>query len=306
LRLHNSFSVAMAACTLILAGCEGPRLGGGLSSHKRQQQVYYEEPEGPIEKPQSSVTVVERVNENSLAMNFMLRGGGVTAKGEYVEGGKSEAYELTGTLLYRKPRYLYLKLQHSLGGKMEIGSNSQEFWVWKRIGKDRYYYGSQQSVDEQQDLDIPLRPTDLVEVLGLGALPAESVEATNFSVKENRYEIRVMGRSSGGKTYNSKLIRVDRRAPHLVREMEYYNPNGQPRVVAHLSRYEAVDGSNVQAPRRILIEWPDRGGHMNLEFASMQRFDSARAEGLFNSPVQLGRDVGRMERVDVPTQASGR
>src|SRR5207244_1048901 len=121
--------------------------------------------------------------------------------------------------------------------------------------------------------DIPVRPTDIVEVLGLGELNSDQIQSSDFSVTENRYEIRVPGRNRRGTTYTAKIIRIDRHAPYLVREMEYLYPDGQQRLVARLSEYEEVEGSSVQAPRRIQITWPERGGSMNLEFASMRRFD---------------------------------
>jgi hypothetical protein len=209
--------------------------------------------------------VVDRVNQNSAAMDFLLRGGGVDARGEYVENGKGESYD----------------------------------WVWKRLGKDRYWYGSQASVDASQEIDIPLRPTDLVDVLGLGELDVP--DSDDFQVRDDRYEIVVRQRDDRGRLYTAKRVRIDRRPPYLVREMTCYSPSGQPRVEAALSNYNPVQGSHVRVPRRIRISWPDRGGYMNLEFDAFTRFEVNRdVERRFLSPVERGRHVGRMERVDQP------
>src|SRR5206468_2105348 len=104
----------------------------------------------------------------------------------------------------------------------------------------------------------------------------------------------------------SKIISVDRRPPYLVREMRYLWPDGQERMIAYLSRYGQIDGSSVYAPYRIEMSWPERGGNMDLAFASVRRFDSAEAAGRFNSPLERGRDVGPMQRVDQPAQAAAR
>ncbi len=277
------------------AGCQGDGLGPQASP--RRFLAVHET--GPVEEPQPADVVIERVNQNSAAMAFLLKAGGVDAKGRYVEYGHTETYDLDGTLLYRKPRDLYLELNHALGGKIEFGSNDQEFWVWKRLGKERYWWGRQASIDANQELNIPLRPTDIVDVLGLGRLDLPDRSA--FKVRDDRYEIRLTAQDAWGFTRPVRRISIDRRAPFLVREMIYYSPEGRPRVEAALSDYTPVGENGPLVPRRIHIHWPEKGSEMSLEFATLQRFRETPAVlKRFTSPVQQGRDVGRMERVDQP------
>lgn len=296
---HKRCAAAIVVSMLGLAmvtGCDPD--GGGLNLTPRpSQRVRVEESGAAVEAAQPVPTIVGRVNQNSAAMDFMLRAGGVDSKGEYVEAGRREAYDLNGTLLYRHPRDLYLQLQHALGGKLEIGSNAQEFWVWKRLGKDRYWWGTQAAADANQELDIPLRPTDIVEVLGLGRLPA-SLPREAVKVQADRYEVNLTERTGGGRLYTAKTIWIDRRPPYLVRRMVYYSAGGQARVDAYMDRYRVVEGSTVMVPCRIQIHWPQKGGHMRLEFATIKRFDSDSAARRFESPRQKGQEVGPMERVD--------
>lgn len=246
-------------------------------------------------------TVIERVNANSAGMDFLLRGGGVTATGEYLEKGKRESFELKGTLLYRKPRNLYLQLQHAVGGKMEVGSNDQEFWVWKKIGDDRYWWGRHEEIDDNTGSQMPIRPDYLLDVLGLGELPTEQDRTGSpvFWVGPQRYELLFLNRG-GGRTWLTKTIDIDRRPPYLVREMVYFDPDGHPTLVAKLGDYREVGGSPVLAPRHIRMEWLDDGSWLDLTFNEMRRFDQPAAEKKFISPRQRGTSLGEVERVGRP------
>src|SRR5687767_15238895 len=81
--------VVLLAALLALVGCESPGGGPGPFSSSGPPPDFMEMPE-----------VIARVNQNSAAMNFLMRGGGVNATGEYLKNGKKESFELKGTLLY--------------------------------------------------------------------------------------------------------------------------------------------------------------------------------------------------------------
>ena len=282
---------------LLTAGCEsGGRTGGVTGDIGRTYGIEV----GEIEPPQSLAVVLDRVNRNAERMTFLLRGGGVKATGEYLEKGKLENYELRGTLLYRKPTDLFLELQHSVAGKMEVGSNTEEFWVWKRIGNERYWWGLHQDLRGQDAVDMPLRPDDLVDVLGLQPLRPPTGDR-GFKVLSDRYELRYTERSPSGWQYVTRVVHVDRRPPYLVREITRHYPSGERRMIARIANYQPVAGSDVLAPRWIDITWPTDGGHMNLVIREMERYAHARAERKFVSPRARGRiDGHEMERV-MPT-----
>jgi hypothetical protein len=245
--------------------------------------------------------VLANINRNSEAMDFLLRAGGVNATGKYFENGKSESFEFRGTLLYRKPRLLYLQLQHALGGKMEVGSNDDEFWVWKRLGEDHYWWGEYKNVDAGADVDIPIRPDHLLQVLGLQELPDSAGEdGPLFWVGPDRYEFVFMDHDEDGRGFIARTIDVSRQPPTLIREMVYFNRDGHPKMVAHLSEYGIVEGSKVQAPHRIQIHWIEDGSWIDMKFGSMRRFDESAAAKRFISPRQQGRSLGKVERVDEP------
>lgn len=262
---------------------------------------------GMIEQEQQLRPVIQRVNENSAAMNFLLRGLQGSASGKYLKAsGKLDSFSMTAKLLYRNPRDLFLKLEHTLGGDMEIGSNEREFWVWNKIDEDRYWWGLHENLGPTEQANLPIRPDHIVEVLGLGGIPSEFQpgQEPDFRVLPDRYELRFKGGSSTGGEQVEKVLFIDRRPPYLIRQLQYLRPGGSVALDAKLSDYQVVEGSSVRAPHKIEMFWPHRGERMELEFGRMDRYDMSEAATRFRSPLQRGLDVGEQIRVDRPRGVS--
>ncbi len=247
--------------------------------------------------------VIARVNANNRMMDFLLRAGGVSATVKYVDEGGPASLELSGILLYRKPRDLYLGLKHTLDVTpvMEIGSNDEQFWVWKRQKERRYWWGEHERMGDVVEASIPVRPDHLLEVLGLEDLPTETTgpDGPLFWIGSSRYELIFLDRDDTGQSYITRTIDIDRREPFLVRSIVHFRPDGHPVMSAKLFRYEVIQGSEVLAPRKIEIKWLERQSQVKLEFLTMRRFDKGAAEAYFVSPLQRGeKDLGLKTRVD--------
>ena len=284
-RLWVSATLLAGAC----CGCSPKPAGTGI-----------ERGSAPGE-PDSIQEVIARVNRNAAGMDFVFRGG-VTAAGEYRHGDKLESFELHGPLLYRRPKNLYLKLEH-VGGTLEAGSNEDEFWLWEKFQSPRYSWGRHDRMVGDFDADLPLRPDLLAEVLGLGDLSADTKGPLGPAmwVGSHSYELIFLDRDESGRTRLSKAIDVDRHEPFLVKSLVYFRHDGRPVVQVGLDDYGPIAGSAVLMPRRIRIDWlPDRGW-VELRFTTMQRFDKPEAEARFRSPLERGLDVGEIRRVDRPT-----
>lgn len=251
--------------------------------------------------------VIARINENSRKLDFLLKGSGVSAQVKYVEEAQRKSLSLNGTMLYRKPRKLWLRLEHTWGEGLEIGSNEQQFWVWQRGQSPRYWWGEHGRVSDLTDTRMPIRPDHLLEVLGLEDLPPKQslLSGPFIRVHPDRYELVFLD-TAGSATeepqrYISRALFVDRREPFLVREIVRYTPDGHLLMRAELSRYEPIETSQVLVPRRIEVDWPAREGRAVLEFLALTRFDKPAAERYFVSPLEREEEgLGSIERVDLP------
>lgn len=250
-------------------------------------------------------TVIQRVNDNARAMDFMVRAGGVSASGKIVgESGKRESFDASGTLYFRRPRDLYMELKHSLAGKLEMGSNHQEFWYWERFNESRYYTGRHDLMAQPWETDIPLRPDQFLDMLGVNELPTETGDAggPTFSVGPEHYHLNFFDRDPAGNAFQSKSVAISRRPPFLISAITYYNPEGRAWMRAELKNYRPVDGTSVMTPRRIEVHSMDDQSWMTLEFGNMRPSENKRLERerILQSPLQRERDVGEIIRMDRP------
>jgi hypothetical protein len=254
----------------------------------------------PVTDNAPAPLVVERVNRNVEAMNFLLRAGGVSASGRVARAsGRKESFDANGTLFFRRPRDLYMELKHSLAGKIELGSNSQEFWYWERFEHPRYFTGQWSTMAKPWESDIPLRPDQLLDMLGFRELP---VSGATFSVGAEDYGLQFADRDSSGRSFHSKTVSISRRPPFLVSSITYYNPGGKAWMKADLQDYRPIEGTTVMAPRRIQVQSLDDQSRLTLEFANMRPSDNQAVvqQRIAQSPLQRHEDVGEIVRLDRP------
>lgn len=257
------------------------------------------------EEPLPIGAVVARVNANSNRMDFLLRAVGGSAVGKWQRSPDSSAttsFDMKAHLLYRKPRDLYLRMEHTLSARIEAGSNSSEFWVWERLNDNRYYWGEHKWLDSSREADLPVRPDVLLDVLGVGDLPAHTtgIRGPVLWVRDECYQLVFLSYDDEGQGYISKVMEIGRGEPYLVDRILYFNPDGRPIMEVLLSEYKPIDGSEVLAPRKIDMKSLENENHMTLRFPKMERSDPPSAElNPFISPMRSGnvsyRDARRID-----------
>lgn len=261
---------------------------------------------GPVTDDAPADVVIDRVNRNAQSMDFLLRAGGVSASGRLVRAsGKSESFDANGTLFFRRPRNLLMQLEHVLAGKIEMGSNDREFWYWDRLDKPVYYTGLHARMTKPWETDVPLRPDQFLDMLGLHELPTATGGAggPTFAVADEYYYLNFFDRDPAGKVFQSKSVGISRRPPFLVSTVTYYNPASQPWMRAELTDYRPIEGTRVLAPRRIEIRSLEDASRMKLEFSNMKPSDNSRIEQerILRSPLDRQENVGEIIRLDRPS-----
>jgi len=250
-------------------------------------------------------TVIERVNLNARTMDFLVRAGGVSASGRLVGArGKRESFDANGTLFFRRPRNMYMELKHALAGRIEMGSNEEEFWYWERLDEPRYYTGRHASMSKPWETDAPLRPDQFLDMLGLREIPAPGEPgAPTFAVAAEEYHLNFFDRDPAGTVFQSKSVAIGRRPPFLINRVTYYNPAGQAWLSAELKNYRPIENTSVLTPRRIEIRSLEDDSRINLEFSNVRPSDNVRVEQerILRSPLQRGENVGEIIRLDRPS-----
>ncbi len=257
-----------------------------------------------IEPWQPMHVVVSRINENNAKLDYMLKATG-SAKGTLAEpGGAPSSFDLNSLVLYRKPRGLFMKLEHTFQPRLiELGSNDEEFWFWdRRSNPPVYKWGRHDRMAADAGGELRLRPDQLLEVLGLNELPIEpqGERGPYFRVFPEYYELVFLEEDASGRRYIAEAVHVGRREPFLPEDILFYAPDGHPVLIAKLSDYKAVEAGGVLAPRMIRVDWPEDASWFELRFSGMERFDNPAAYDarIAQSPLERGEDIGLVIRVD--------
>jgi hypothetical protein len=256
---------------------------------------------GPIEPENAMSKVVGRVNANSGWLNFVLEAHGEVKAQHINSNGKPEPFDGTVALIYRRPRDLAMKIEHTLGvDVLQAGTNGEEFWVWKRLNEDVYWWGRHAEMTPQAAAKLPIRPDQLAEVLGVSGLPTQPdpQRGPRFQTLAEYYQLTFYA-SDNGRRYAYKVIKIDRRWPYLVSGVEFLSPTGREIAVARLGKYERVGSSALLMPRLVWIDWPGNREYLHMSLDQMQPYTQP-PEKVFTSPRQLGRSIGKEIRVDRP------
>ena len=294
-QIHNLRPWAAVGLGLVLAGV----CGCPPTAEK------WPRPGGAIEREQPMSRVIGRVNANSAWMTFVLEAHGEVKAQHVKPDGKTEPFDGTVDLIYRKPRDLAMNIKHTLGDVMQAGSNGEEFWVWKKLNQDVYWWGRHAELDPQAAAKLPIRPDQLAEVIGVSGLPSQSdpKRGPRFDTYGDYYQLTFFA-TNAGRSYAYEVIKIDRHWPYLVCGVTFYSPAGREMTVAHLGRYEQVGDSALLMPRLVWIDWPGQQEFLHMTFDKMQPYaqDPTR---VFTSPRQRGANVGKEIRVDRPATPAG-
>jgi hypothetical protein len=116
--------------------------------------------------------------------------------------------------------------------------------------------------------EMPIRPDDLIEVLGLSILPTDTTGPQGPVYRPEPCHIRnvliFLEYDATEQGYIEKEYHLDQAPPYLVREIIFREPDGRVRMHAALSDDARVRGSDALAAHKIRIEWPSADSWLEL------------------------------------------
>ncbi len=298
MRNHESWGkpgrAAVLAALVVLVGCNGKP--GTLETAPKQ-------------------LVIGRLNSNAAHTDFLVKAKG-DATFSFTQDGRKESHTAEITVLHRRPRKLYMKMEHALGGprRVELGSNEEEFWMWNQMdpGRPVYYWGRHELMHSVEHDELPIRPDHLPSLTGLIDVPMlpNNPKDPIFRAEPEFYELLYLDETLDGEWYLYQSVRIDRRNPPFPNEILIYDPEGYPVMKAELSNYRpmAETQREIKVPHEIRAEWLKADARLKLEFNRVERFDKEEAEKtlILQTPLDQGKDVGIIERVDqVPLVSPG-
>jgi len=219
------------------------------------------------------------------------------------EGAPARQFSFSGVLGFHEPRDMVLQLREGLGNTvvLQAGSNESDYWRWVKPEIDTLWWGTypkpapesapgtepsaQDRLSETTSApasrpasagsstpgarsldDMPIRPDDLIEVLGLAILPTDTTGPGGpvYQPQPTRNVLIFLEYDETGQGYIEKEYHLDRAPPYLVRELLFRDPDGRVRMNAALTDYRPVRGSGSLAAHKIRIEWPSADSWLEL------------------------------------------
>lgn len=229
---RSTLLAAVSLVGLMGLGCHGGRRGTG-----------------PVLEPLSKEDAVRLVNNNIAQINGTLRATG-SVDGHFIspESRRRVSYSVEGTLFYLSPYYFRFDLKKLGDRQVLFGSNDQYYWAYTK--EDNAYVCERTGGG---GADVPLRPDQIIEALGLTPIPGSGTGA------EMRVQSEYQQILFGGKEYW-----LDRRAPRLVRKVVFRNGDGTVAMSSDLSDYRPMPGGP-SLPHLVNAEWPQRNARLRFD-----------------------------------------
>lgn len=246
------YSIALVACALALTitGCPPPP--------PPVQNV------GPVQRIETTVNII---NGNRDRLPRALKATG-RVSGEIKDAsGQLRRFDPDAFLQVLVPtrgesvdKVAYFLFTLKILGQTELlaGSNAKDCWLYIRQDNDRYLHGSPEAFEEIRLTNIALRPSDLLDAMGLNRLPEPGTSpAGPFQRIDTDYQQLLM--IEGGSSEHRQINReywVERRSPYLLRKVIFRDRDGRAETEVSLNDYRIVENSGGSLPHEILFQWP--------------------------------------------------
>lgn len=176
---------------------------------------------------------------------------------------------LPASIAVEAPRNFRLLVSHPLSGgqEVDIGSNSERFWIWSKDAPQVMTASHDDVALAIQELEMPvhIHPDWLMEVFGVIPLKAEEFELKRPELENGHVELVAARQSPLGEDVE-RVIRVNvcrgRISEHFLRL-----PGGKVLARARMEKYTKLP-EGPELPLLVTLEWPDARMKMVMEIRS--------------------------------------
>ncbi len=274
-------------------------------------------PDGPGgARPPLDVIALEQsvsiVNENLGRAGGGLRASG-TVTGTYVRAsGRTHNLGLgmKGELSVIPPLHMRFDITELGQTQILFGSNTNLYWLYIRPDQDTYRWGHYDDIADVPESDLPLRPDQLIEAIGLNPLPetATDVELAGLvqRIEPDWQQLLFVPPGSGGEPVLTKEYWLERFDRRLLRQILFRDRMGRVQMRASLDAYRAIRDGGPWLPHRVLVEWPLRRGELDYRILRWREFEELTPDHpAFAAPHERGLKFGRMLPLGTAAESNG-
>lgn len=259
-------------------------LVGGCPPQRKQ-------PAAPIAPPMPMWKAVFHVNDNADRIGGTLRATG------YVDGyftdnaGRRRTFHVDGVLFFLTPRYLRFDLKKLGDSQVLLGSNETDYWVYTKDA-DEWFCG-RHGVLSDLPPDVPVRPDQLVEALGLNPIDIESDEGRARRpvqrITDAYQQLLFLEEDPFGGTVLTKEFWLDRHPPHLIRRIIFRDQDGRIEMDSRLGDFRPLEPGGPVLPSVMIAEWPKSAAQLKFKIRKWKRFEQVTPEAIqFRTPRKCG------------------
>lgn len=258
LRARFPLGVALSVVTCLSAGC-------------RTNPIRI-----PLE-PLPFRNAVEIVNQNVDQIDGVLRASGAVDGRVTLEDGRAQSYHLDGVLFFLTPSFVRFDLKAFGERQLLFGSNAEEFWYYDKQAVA--YRCGRHGEAGPLTIELPAPPDQIIEVLGLQAVPVDSVI---HRVAAEYQQVLVVGSDAGRQDVIEREYWLDRCEPRLLRRVLFRDQDAVVTLEARYDDYARLGEGGPWLPGTITATWPQAGASMSFHIAKW-----TIAEGLGPDSIQF-------------------
>lgn len=237
---------------------------------------------GPMRfAPISMRQAVRIVNDNTARIGGTLRASG-SVDGYFTNEGRQHRYHVDAVLFYLSPCYLRFDLKKFGDRQVLFGSNDIDYWCY--LKEDDTYYCGRHDAPEELPPDIPVRPDQIGDALGLG-LVTDVDEATGHTrmvqrVVDDYQQILFLVHDARERLVLEKEYWLDRYSPQLVRRVVFRDGRGVLEMESRLDEYRPLDAGGPLLPRVMIADWPKSQAHMRFRIDKWTVVDQVKPDSI--------------------------
>jgi hypothetical protein len=233
------------------------------------------------EEPEPAQTVIDRYNANADRMpeGVQLVGPHVELEAGFLdEDGNEQTFVGEGVLHFVKPRKFHLPLDYMSLRVAEIGSDGERYWLCFNR-RETAWWGYYKYIDRPHIREMPIRPDQLIETLGLCRLPSgkgwlQGPLCRVVLYPRPEYELSYWRLDEGMPRYD-RLYGLSRRPPYLGERLVFFDGLGQESCEATPADFRVVDvqeGAGTSPgpimPHRIWLRSPKGSAYLKMTITS--------------------------------------
>ena len=213
---------------------------------------------GPMRfEPISMRQAVRIVNDNTARIGGTLQASG-SVDGYFTSDGRQQRYHVDAVLFYLSPCYLRFDLKKFGDRQVLFGSNDADYWCY--LKEDDAYYCGRHDAPEELPPDIPVRPDQIGDALGLSLVRGLDEAASHTRmvqrVVDDYQQILFLVHDARGRLILEKEYWLDRYSPQLVRRVVFRDGYGALEMESRLDEYGPLEPGGPLLPRAMIADWP--------------------------------------------------